>query len=163
MAKECIHSSKPMAFDYWVLAIWFVPAFGMIIGAFISYGLLPFIFWICAGSAVLIIVVFIAWIPKKYEIFDDRIRIKCNIIKQQFHFKDIESIKEKLPLNKLIWAALMDKGVYMTSFKNSIYIKLKGVLTKSTQVSPVDHDTFLKTLQECLRKYKDENSTFGSS
>ena len=117
MTKDCIYSSKPAAFDRWVLAIWFIPAFCIIIGALISRNRLPFLFWICAGCTALIVMVFIAWIPKEYEIFDDRLRIRCNLMKKEFHFKDIESI-EQLPLGKLIWEALMDKSVYMTSFKD---------------------------------------------
>jgi hypothetical protein len=153
MEKGCIYSSKPAAFDCSVLAIWFIPTFCIMIGALISRYRLPFLFWICVGSAALIVMLFIAWIPKSYEIFDDRLRIRCNLMKKEFHFKNIESI-EQLPWGKLIWEALIDKSAYMTSFKNSIHIKLKGGLTKSTQVSPVDRDTFLKTLQECLEKYK---------
>jgi hypothetical protein len=158
MTKECIHTSKPTTFDGVVLAIWFVPALLLIVGAVMSYGSLPYVPWICVAFAALILITFVAWVPKEYVISEDRIHIRCILMSKDFHFKDIESIRRDLPLRELISAALIDKGVYMTSFKNALYVKLKGKLTRSTQMSPVDHDMFLEILQKCLNDYENKEA-----
>lgn len=77
-------------------------------------------------------------------------------MKKDFPFENIVSIEQNLPLTKLISEAFIEKSVYMTSFKNSIHIKLRGGLAKSTQVSPLEYDLFFKTFQETLSTYKKE-------
>jgi hypothetical protein len=158
MTKQCIHRSKPTTFGGSVLTIWFVPALLLIVGAVMSHGSLPYVPWICVALAALILITFVAWVPKEYVIFEDHIHIRCILMSKDFHFKDIESIRRDLPLRELISAALIDKSVYMTSFKNALYLKLKGKLTRSTQMSPLDHDRFLESLQECLNEYENREA-----
>jgi uncharacterized membrane protein YdbT with pleckstrin-like domain len=152
MTDTPIHTSKPAGFSLGVLSLWFVPVIALAMLAFFSRAD-AISFWSSVGLALLIGAVFIIWIPVQYEIMDDRLRIKCKILKKDIHFKDIKSI-DHLSTASLVWRALLDKGVYMTSFKNSIYIKVASVLNPSTQVSPSDHTEFLAKLNESLEQYK---------
>jgi len=152
MSDTPIHTSKPTRFSWGVLSLWFVPVVALAVLPFFSRTS-AVLFWTSVALPILIVAVFMLWIPVQYDILDDRLRIQCKVLRKSIHFKDIKSI-EKLPTASLVWRALLDKGVYMTSFKNSIYIRVASLLNPSTQVSPSDHAEFLAKLNESLERYR---------
>jgi hypothetical protein len=152
MSDTPIHSSRPAPFSWGVLSVWFVPVVALAVLAIFSRSS-AVLFWTSVALALLTVAVFVIWIPVQYEILDDRLRIRCRVLRKDIHFKDIKSV-EHLPPASLALRALADKGVYMTSFKNSIYIKVASFLNPSTQVSPSDHAEFLAKLNDSLKRYR---------
>ena len=102
------------------------------------------------GTAVFIILIFWAVIPRKYCIYEDRIKIVMGApFSVSVRFDAIEYAGK--PRGKLT------VGInFVTSFRSTVEIvKKKGM---NVNISPGDREAFLKNLNNALDKWRGENS-----
>ncbi|MCS7144966.1 MAG: PH domain-containing protein [Archaeoglobaceae archaeon] len=101
---------------------------------------------ILLASIVLIIAVYWAILPRKYEIHDDKLRIVFGIFSYNIHIKDIAEAR-KLETKK----AFIYKGArFNTSIKNIVEIrKKKGA---SLLISPSNPEIFIEFLNKAIKR-----------
>jgi len=152
-----MHEDKP-DYDAWMkIALSFAPAVIFLLLFLIHYNFIPSESEEEAkmGEIVLLaslgVILFLYWaiLPRKYEIHEDKVRIVLGAFSYSIDLKSVEEVKRAES-----WKVFAYKGLrFATSAKKAVEIKRRK--WPSVVISPSNPELFIERLQQALKKSKD--------
>uniref|UniRef100_A0A7J2TL80 Uncharacterized protein YyaB-like PH domain-containing protein n=1 Tax=Archaeoglobus fulgidus TaxID=2234 RepID=A0A7J2TL80_ARCFL len=152
-----MHEDKP-EYDAWMkITLSFAPSVIFLLLFLIHYNFIPSESEEEAkmGEMILMaflgVILFLYWaiLPRKYEIHEDKVRIVLGAFSYSIDLKSVEEVKRAES-----WKVFAYKGLrFATSAKKAVEIKRRK--WPSVVISPSNPELFIERLQQALKKSKD--------
>lgn len=103
--------------------------------------------WILLIVLVFTAILFFVVIPRKYQIFDDRLKVVCGLLRINIPFEDIKVIETRPPSN--IYGSLEALRFGTETGEKSIMIKRKHGM--NILIQPMDTEKFMEVLNNMMK------------
>jgi len=103
--------------------------------------------WILLIVLVFTAILFFVVIPRKYQIFDDKLKVVCGLLRINIPFEDIKVIETRPPSN--IYGSLESLRFGTGTGEKSIMIKRKHGM--NILIQPMDTEKFMEVLNNMMK------------
>lgn len=103
--------------------------------------------WILLIVLVFTAILFFVVIPRKYQIFDDKLKVVCGLLRINIPFEDIKVIETRPPSN--IYGSLEALRFGIGTGEKSIMIKRKHGM--NILIQPMDTEKFMEVLNNMMK------------